>query len=217
VFSGAINCTIVNNTLVTNPLNLRPDIPFMSVSNHKTRGASSGNYLRNNLATSFGTIVGCTHTNNVSSQNFTALYQDYNNFDFHLKTGSAAIDAGTLSNAPSIDLDQHSRVAPYDIGCYEWENTLSLRLDKTTHADGPEKQTLQIRYNGSVSITVIHPKAAKEARINIVSANGQLVKSLPVQQEQTNTPCNVSNLAGGPYIVVYYTGVSKLSTAFIKL
>jgi hypothetical protein len=214
VFSGAINCTIVNNTLVTNPLNLRPDIPFMSVSNHKTRGASSGNYLRNNLVNSFGTVVGCTHTNNISSTNFTALYQDYTNFDFHLKAGCAAIDAGTLSNAPSIDLDQHSRVAPYDIGCYERETALLLQAD--TNGAKNEKQALQIRYNGNASITVVHPKAAKAARIDIVSVSGQVVKSLQVQQDQTHTPCNVSNLAGGQYIVVYYTGVSKLSAAFIK-
>jgi parallel beta-helix repeat protein len=41
--------------------------------------------------------------------------------DYHLKSGSPAIDAGTATDAPATDLDGLSRPygAGYDIGCYE--------------------------------------------------------------------------------------------------
>ena len=51
----------------------------------------------------------------------TELFRDLGNWDFHLREGSIAIDAGTLQNAPAIDYDGVSRPQGkgYDIGAYE--------------------------------------------------------------------------------------------------
>jgi hypothetical protein len=53
----------------------------------------------------------------------TGLFRDLGNWDFHLREGSIAIDAGTPQNAPSIDYDGVSRpqAKGYDIGAYERE------------------------------------------------------------------------------------------------
>ena len=50
-----------------------------------------------------------------------ALFVDPANDDYHLKTGSAAIDAGLATNAPTLDIFGHARPtgAGIDIGAYE--------------------------------------------------------------------------------------------------
>ena len=53
--------------------------------------------------------------------------------DYHLAAGSPCIDAGTRTNAPSVDFDgiprpldgKNSGVAAYDMGCYEYVNPLA--------------------------------------------------------------------------------------------
>ena len=53
----------------------------------------------------------------------TELFLDLGNWDFHLREGSVAIDAGTPQNAPAVDYDGASRpqAKGYDIGAYERE------------------------------------------------------------------------------------------------
>ena len=50
------------------------------------------------------------------------LFKNVANWDFHLKEGSIAIDAGTSNNAPKVDYDGSGRPqgGGYDIGAYEY-------------------------------------------------------------------------------------------------
>ena len=45
--------------------------------------------------------------------------------DYHLQTGSPAINAGTTVGAPNVDLENRSRDAQPDIGAYEYREASS--------------------------------------------------------------------------------------------
>ncbi len=120
-FYGAINCRFVNNTVVENPIAAFSNQPWLGVFAHKTRGASTGNIVRNNLVRALSIASGSsTVDHNIETTNYTSHFVDYNGFDFHLKSTSSAVDAGITSQAPSIDRDGYSRSAPYDVGAYEF-------------------------------------------------------------------------------------------------
>ncbi|MBI2946817.1 MAG: right-handed parallel beta-helix repeat-containing protein [Verrucomicrobia bacterium] len=117
---GARNCRIVNNTVIKNPLNNFSSQPWIGVFAHKNGTPSSGNTIRNNLATDFSLSGTFTSDFNIETAAYTSHFVNYAGFDFHLKSGSTAINAGTTSLAPTIDLDKRTRTVPYDVGCYEF-------------------------------------------------------------------------------------------------
>ena len=67
------------------------------------------------------TYSGQDHHSLVSFNPESELFLDLGNYDFHLREGSIAIDAGTSENAPSFDYDGANRPQgkAYDIGAYE--------------------------------------------------------------------------------------------------
>ena len=119
VYCG-INCVVVNNTVTKNTHNGWPEIPFITMRNHKNGSPASGNILRNNITPEMSTLAGTVASNNLVSKSYTSIYQNYAGFDFHLKAGSPAINKGTSSNAPKIDLEGFMRTSPYDQGAYEY-------------------------------------------------------------------------------------------------
>ncbi len=112
--------SILSNNVLTNNGNygFRDDSGNVSggvYSNNLEFGNSDGNYVA-----SSGTV-----TNNVSADPKYVNGTGTHNGDYHLQSGSPAIDAGTSSNGPSTDLDGHARPigAGYDIGSYEYNST----------------------------------------------------------------------------------------------
>lgn len=124
-FYGAINCRVVNNTVVEQIAG--PNTPWIYVGDHKTRGHGRGNVVANNLACRFNihANVGGLITNNLAVP-FTR-YGDYfinaAGRDYHLKDRSPAIDAGVwLEGVPAQDIEGRPRrqgAAP-DVGAYEY-------------------------------------------------------------------------------------------------
>lgn len=119
---GAINCKIVNNTVIENPEVGYTHRPWIGIFDHKNGTPSSGNLVRNNLAQS---ITGATSNagtvdNNIVTSNYTAHFVDYANFDVHLKSSSSAIDAGSSVEAPSLDFEGDTRDSNPDIGADEF-------------------------------------------------------------------------------------------------
>lgn len=123
-FYGAIDCKIINNTVVDNDLTPSPD-PWIMVTNHKNGTPSSGVIVRNNIATDYSLTGGVTADHNVEITMSQAASYFVNpsggTGDYHLKSTSPAIDAGSSLLAPSIDKDGISRPqgAGFDLGCYE--------------------------------------------------------------------------------------------------
>lgn len=117
---GMNNSTIVNNTVVPDAGATDSEI---RLTNQKDGTPSSGNILRNNLAHSFntGAAVNLQHTNNITvGTAYSTYFVNYGANNLHLKSGSPAINAATTTNAPTVDADQKPRVAPYDVGAYEF-------------------------------------------------------------------------------------------------
>ena len=119
---GAINCNIVNNTVVKrdNGDTMRP---WIGVFNHKNGTPPAGNFIRNNISPNLsGNSSGRVAENNIqiSVDQYTTYFKDPAAFDFHLKASSPAIDKGTTTMAPSIDFDRQDRKQPYDVGADEF-------------------------------------------------------------------------------------------------
>lgn len=118
---GAVNCRIVNNTVV-DINDVSPGPPWILVNPHKDGTPSRGCVVRNNLAAII-TITGDTvEDHNLIVTDPAALFANPADFDFHLRSdATSAIDMGASLLAPSIDLDGVTRPRGngIDIGCYE--------------------------------------------------------------------------------------------------
>ncbi|MEO6037667.1 MAG: choice-of-anchor Q domain-containing protein [Saprospiraceae bacterium] len=144
---GAVNCIIVNNTV----LDPYPYSPFDSFDVHATNigpawihidkkssgPPSTGNTIKNNLVANVVTLaapsMGLAY-NNISIgpvANYSTYFVDVSDFahpdsfDLHLKPGCPAIDAGDPSNAPAFDFDGVARPQgpAFDLGAYEFVGT----------------------------------------------------------------------------------------------
>ena len=128
-FYGAINCKIINNTVVDNDLTPSPD-PWIMVNDHKNGTPSSGVIVRNNIATDYSLTGGVTEDHNIEiTMNNASTYfvnPSGGTGDYHSIVTSPAIDAGSGVSAPNIDKDGITRPQGngFDIGCYEY-NTIN--------------------------------------------------------------------------------------------
>ena len=127
-FYGAINCKIINNTVVDNNNAPEPD-PWIMVNDHKNGTPSSGVIVRNNIATDYSLTGGFTEDHNIEiTMNDASIYfvnPSGGIGDYHLIATSPVIDAGSGDGAPNIDKDGITRPQGngFDIGCYEFTNT----------------------------------------------------------------------------------------------
>ncbi|HSW56348.1 MAG TPA: choice-of-anchor Q domain-containing protein [Ignavibacteriaceae bacterium] len=130
-FYGAINCKIINNTVVDNNLTPSPD-PWIMVNNHKNGTPSSGVTVRNNIATDYSLTGGVTEDHNIEiTMNQASTYfinPSGGTGNYHLISTSPAIDAGSNLLAPNIDKDGIARPqgTGFDIGCYEYTSGTSV-------------------------------------------------------------------------------------------
>lgn len=131
---GALDCRIVNNTVVVNPAGAPYSTSFqpsVRIFQHKRFGqvgyefipTVSGNTIRNTLVTRTVSIPagGGTADHNLTLvSNYTDYFNDYAGFDFSLKATAPAVDAGSDTDAPTIDIEGTPRGTPFDIGAYEF-------------------------------------------------------------------------------------------------
>ena len=123
---GAVNCRIVNNTVVKNPINAAARTPWIQISPHKHKQPSTGNLVRNNFTPTLNADASVgTIDHNLLTSDYAAHFVDYAHFDLRLKSTSAAIDHGDPKNAPAVDRDQRPRTASPDIGAYEYTAPLT--------------------------------------------------------------------------------------------
>jgi parallel beta-helix repeat protein len=124
---GAINCRIVNNTV----LNPYPVIDqargiWIAVVPHKNGVPGTGCLIRNNISWTITARPGVVHDHNVLI-NDPGLYADYfvdpGNFDFRPRADAPRIiDTGATVPAPLYDRDGNARPAgaAVDVGAYEY-------------------------------------------------------------------------------------------------
>jgi parallel beta-helix repeat protein len=135
---GAINCRIINNTVV-DPYDVSPIDPFdiqststhgpawIKIAAHKNGDFSLNNTIRNNLTADMQNDVGIgTVDFNIllgGSSNYSQFFTDYSNYDYHLLASSTAVDAGINVLAPTTDFDGNMRPSglAFDVGAYEYQ------------------------------------------------------------------------------------------------
>ncbi|KAB1068067.1 T9SS type A sorting domain-containing protein [Tamlana haliotis] len=128
--TGAINCKIQNNTVSKTPTSYNPvtdATPWIQVKNDKQGNGSTGNIIRNNIATRY-TPWTYDEATNTEEHNIVAtavdaitFYEDYNNLNFKLKAGSPAIDAGTDVGLTVLDIDGNTRLVGSAVDCGAFE------------------------------------------------------------------------------------------------
>jgi len=130
---GARNCKIVNNTIVKNPFKLyNPGNPWIGIWSTKPAAGSlksTGNLVRNNIMGSFtdssppapqGLKDPGDIDHNFATPHFNNIFIDYNEWDFHLKANTIAIDRGEKEDASYSDIEGFIRnKGKIDLGCFE--------------------------------------------------------------------------------------------------
>ncbi len=119
---GAKNCRILNNTVVDNRRG-RPGPPWIMITKHKKGMAGAGNVIRNNLTERPISPAGAEYVDhNVVITDVEMFFADYGGFDFRLRPGVAAIDAGSTEGITATDFLGNPRVSgrTVDAGAIEY-------------------------------------------------------------------------------------------------
>lgn len=161
-FYGAINVTILNNTVIDNDPTPEPD-PWIMVHAHKDGRPSTGVIVRNNIATDYSLEGGVTADHNLEITMAQAGAHFVNpaggTGDYHLLATSSAVDVGSALGAPALDRDGVTRPQGlgWDLGAYEFADQVTLaampanqalHLSWAMHTALPGGVTWQIAYTG---------------------------------------------------------------------
>lgn len=127
--SGDSPCTVNSGTIISNNILVANAVGIKEGTSGgcTVTGATYANNLFYNNSTNWGTISSPTTGTVLGDPKF-VNYQFNGTGDYHLQSGSAAIDKGTSSNAPTVDLDGGARPqgAGFDIGPYEYGSTPAI-------------------------------------------------------------------------------------------
>ena len=121
-FLGMRDSRIVNNTVIDLD-SVTPGPPWIMVNPHKNGQPSQNVVVRNNLATDYAlagpNVVG-DHNVEFTMANAATLFLAPP-FDLHLRPGTAAVDTGSATLAPPLDVEKMTRPqgAGFDLGAYE--------------------------------------------------------------------------------------------------
>ncbi len=199
-FYGAIDCRIVNNTVLDPTPATNPGPSWIKITDNKNGMPSSGCVVKNNVANNFQIDDGIA-TNNITLATFADYQNEFVNpsvYDFNLLSTSALIDGGDASVAPPFDINGTSRTtngSGPDIGAYEYDYLVGtlpvLSEEKIVVSPNPVVDYLDVI--GEV-----------KGDIMLFSASGLLVR-------QTSATGRVSRLAtaglpSGIYYLVFRSG-----------
>jgi len=130
---GAINCHIINNTVLDPTPDVTPGPSWIRIDEHKDGTPSSDCFVHNNVANNF--VAQASLSNNqefYTVSEYMEHFVDPVNHDYHLLETSNLIDAGTTELAPFDDIEGVNRQAfgPPDIGAHEYVVPLSSQEEE---------------------------------------------------------------------------------------
>jgi len=221
---GAVNCKIVNNTVVKNPINAFTMTPWIGIYNHKNGTASTENIIRNNIASSYNNMYGSTVDHNATTTDYAAYFTDYSSFDLHLKQGSPAIDAGSPEDAPGLDLEKNPRPSGngFDLGAYEFMNGTISGFSEQEDFMVNEIKRLEIYPVPFFSTTRINFLLTETSQVNLslYSISGSLVKQIISGKYLPgiySLDWNSSELQAGIYFCCFESDYHRTNVKIIKL
>jgi hypothetical protein len=195
---GMDNSTIVNNTVVPGSGGSESEIWIV---NEKGGSPSDNDIFRNNLAHIYniGQATNLRQSNNITtSTTYSNYFANYGAGDVHLKSGSPAINAGTATDAPTIDADKAARVAPYDVGAYEFGAVVPV-INQATSGSNQRSQTTIALMGTTLRIGTPLTQAMT---IELVTLTGKIVGSYNTNQQ--NIRLDLSTYARGTYCVLMH-------------
>jgi parallel beta-helix repeat protein len=167
--SGAVNCRIINNTVIDRDTTDSDISPWIRVGDHKNGLASENCVVRNNIYyRTLSLDSPQTEDHNLQVRDYASNFVDFGQFDLRLKEGSPAIDAGTSDLAPLLDIIGVSRPQGllHDIGAYEYvagqENVLfsPLRIYPNPFSDFTDI-TFTLYNQGRVRLEIYNSQGSK--------------------------------------------------------
>lgn len=196
---GATKCVIVNNTVVDIEAQ-RPGDTWVMIENHKNGTASKECIVKNNLCTALNIKShDVEKTHNIIVGKYDDFFIGFSRYDFHLKKGCAAVDAGDSANAPSIDIEGTARPNGNgcDVGAYEWCETAIQSQSQTPI--NPMTCLCNIVYQPTQkAIMITLRNAVKNAKVIVMTSAGKRIHT--VSNIQSNhTIINTDKLSRGMY------------------
>lgn len=177
---GAINCKIINNTVVDLD-NTDSPVPWIMIDNNKDGTPSSGCIIRNNITPDIkkGAGVATDHNLIVPFSQYKNYFVDFDLRDLHLKKGSPAIDKGSADQAPTIDIETTKRPQGngFDIGAYEFDETTTglnnIKFNRDLPAEfypnptsGKLNYAFREAFSGKIIVSDISGKKVLEKKIS---------------------------------------------------
>jgi hypothetical protein len=122
IINGAIDCTIINNTIAPPTTG---GAATVAIFPHKDTRVGYDNVVKNNFFTGVSVSTGGgIEDHNITIGGVSDNFVDVHAYDYRLVHGSPAINAGSTSLAPTIDLLKIARDGQPDIGAYEYNENI---------------------------------------------------------------------------------------------
>ena len=215
--TGAINCKIQNNTVSKTPTSYNPTVeasPWIQIKNDKQGNGSTGNIIRNNIATKF-TPWTYDEAANTAENNIVAtatdapnVYADYVNFNFNLKAGSPAIDAGVNTGLTATDIDGNLRSVGSAVDCGAFE--LQANDDTTAPVIANANNTF---YNDEFVLVFSESVTSETANVvsNYILDGGATVNSVNLSTDKKTVTLTTSALNGNTNYTVTANNVKDFA------
>ena len=217
-FYGAINCKIINNTVVENAVNGSSSIkPWVKVYEHKANEdgtpwpvISSGNVIRNNISSSAAGLPATAGVkdHNLTTTSYATCFTNYAAFDFYPLATSPAVGAGDSTGAPSIDILGNPREIPYDVGAFEYVNERivdNTEASAVTLAGAWIASTSNAGYYGS---DYLHDNIADKGSKSVSFTPALGTGSYDVYMRWTSGANRATNV---PVRITHSTGISNVT------
>ena len=232
--TSSVEVTIINSTIANNFAQIGAGIAQFTVDDSSALNLNLQNCIISNEGENY-TIEGGTPTVSSQGGNLSGdmsmniyltqvsdlnaapdpMFENEDDFDFHLKAGSPAINIGVAAGAPDFDIEGNPRVDEPDAGAYEFQMTVGTTTILPDEGQlqlfpNPAAHHLNLRldldWQGELSLQLFNRLGQQVARYEVFKTNDVLSYQLPV-----------ASLPAGVYDMVISNQQETVVQRFVKL